>query len=237
MHRNWLLLLVVLAANVVDAAGVSVQLADGRVIKGDLDSRRTDSKRIWIEQRSTNVIVSSSFPRKDVISVSAIPAQTTVADLPNPFVDDDPTAAVSAIAPKKWAKPRVHSIEFEAALANWDQDAELDGILLTIFPLDEHRRILPVNGTAYVSLASWTVEHRQQRVRSVEKWNRRVGPRDSSVHGIAVKLPFKNLRRMRDRYYYNVGQLNVRLSVHGSGSFAANASLPLYKPNLLYESF
>lgn len=215
----------------LDADEIVVELREGRVVEGTVDRKRTDIHRLWIQQESEGVSVSSAFVWETIAAITTRPAEHTAAPR-HPakrtvgtysFIEP-PTVAQRVPLPRRTS---VSSIAFETALGNWDRDDSLDGILLTIYPLDKQRRIVPHTGTVYATLYTWETDQAKTRLKPTERWSRRVTESNVFADGVEIQLPFKALRSEKERYLRDAGLLQVRFSVPGMGNYRAEGVVPL----------
>jgi len=126
------------------------------------------------------------------------------------------------------ADARVRSLGIIAIPANWDDDAEDDGLRVEVLPLDARGRLLPINGRLSFKLTGGAVAtHTHQRrvggFRSafpeIGTWNQEVKPEDFGPHGAVYNLPFRNIRPQFDSRLASEALLYGRLSVSGQGVF------------------
>ena len=111
-------------------------------------------------------------------------------------------------------------------MASWDRDAEVDGIRLTVYPLDLNRRVVACEGAIYATLLTKDPEP-LPKVVPIEVWNKKAAADFTADGALVVNLPFKELRNPEERFYRAHGLLKVRLSVRGHGSFRAEGFVPL----------
>ena len=147
----------------------------------------------------------------------------------NPAFARPSPAASSVSAP---SDPRVRAIDVEAAVANWDGDVEVDGLVLWLVPRDEFGELVPVSGTLVVELQgehSGVVRMPQPFV-NVGSWTVSVRPKDFGPRGAAYKLPFQNVHPEFDAALLPRGLVHARLSVPGQGTFEAADAMVRIRP-------
>jgi hypothetical protein len=125
-------------------------------------------------------------------------------------------------------------LNLEVEVANWDHDAEPDGLRVLVAPLDYFGYVVPV--FASVDFQLLTQPHRPPGAQHVrrrrsnqrrEEWSRRVRIHDFGPAGAVYELPFRNLSA---NARFNIGPealLTARLGVAGSGVFSANREFTL----------
>ena len=147
------------------------------------------------------------------------------------------------------SSPRVRHIEIEAVAANWDSDLAWDGIVLRVWPLDKFGRVVNVPGSLVVTLTA----HRgfppgsdpsAEQIEPIGYWYRYVRPPDYGRDGVSLQLEYQYVHPERrnaadtDRWHVygahpdwfvfaNSGDVHVRMSVPGHGTFTASTSLPV----------
>ena len=93
--------------------------------------------------------------------------------------------------------PLVTHIQSDVAVANWDADAEVDGLLIHLRPMAVDWHVVPVAGSVTVTLSAkrhapfHDVPHGRGEVRRVVKqWRVRVDPLHVTSEGAPIQLPF-----------------------------------------------
>ncbi|HUG89661.1 MAG TPA: hypothetical protein VML55_02430 [Planctomycetaceae bacterium] len=250
-----------------DAAGdmpLTIILKDGRLASGQLDPR-TDSRRLWIRTGETAITLASGFAWEAVRGVRHGERRLTSAELEsmigalhaNPPVrrDEQPTAVSGRrmsveppISTGSGVRPlpaRVVSLYTEACLANWDADAEADGVRVRIVPLDADGRIVTLDAQLDIVLhgvpkRSWSGpdDRRRNDLPELGRWTRRVRAADFGPDGAVYDLEFQGEPPERDGSLASWGSLSARLGVAGRGAFDASAEVLLrpYEPrNIGFE--
>lgn len=159
---------------------------------------------------------------------------------------ESPPAVVSAASawpdvPPRWAlgaldeqtgRPRVRSLAIEVAPANWDEDVEVDGLVLNVYPLDAAGFVVPVRATIEVELilAKRATKPSGEAFVRAERWVEHVCPEDFFTHGAQYRLPFRQVQPEFDLRWAPKGLIHARLSVPGEGVFAASASMVRVRP-------
>jgi hypothetical protein len=132
-------------------------------------------------------------------------------------------------APAAMSMPRVKSLVVDAELAQWDKDAQTDGLRIFVYPLDAQGQIVPVDGHIELTLA---VEREYTRVvpsyvRGPEfvEGDRRTFPvrREQFSAGPAIyELPLALWHPDFEPTLAQQALLHARLSVPGQGVFEAS---------------
>lgn len=210
----------------LSAEHLNILLDDGRMVSGAVDGR-SDASRLWLRISSNNIVVASAFPRAKIVNTWQIdePAlakstQSSRMDLPAPEVFWQPPA-----------DSRVRWIEIQAHPANWDADAEMDGIRLLVFPVNGSGEWVSVGGTIHASLVIWS-RGSNRSTRELERWSRLITAEQGRTPGLSVELPFVNLHSAYDRRVLADAMLDVRFGVPGHGAFSARVPVRLsgYSP-------
>ena len=129
----------------------------------------------------------------------------------------------------RWAvasENRVHSVQFDAWLSNWDGDVEADGLILNIIPLDNHGGIVAVDATVTVELFAPVASKfheaphdRGQSVREIARWTELVSAGEIGPAGAQLRFPFQTMHPEFDSRVGNHGLVHLRLAVAGHGVF------------------
>lgn len=129
---------------------------------------------------------------------------------------------------------RVQSLTIDVGLARWDADAEVDGLVVDICPLDATGRVVPVDGTLEVELIvqRWGVIKHPQPFAQRGRWIKRVRSEDFGPSGARYRLSFDavGLHPEFESKLGPFGAVCAELSVPGQGVFAATDSLVRIRP-------
>lgn len=134
---------------------------------------------------------------------------------------------------------RVESLDVFAEAANWDNDVALDGIRVTVRPLNAFGEIVPVSGFVTVKLYG----HRFKPVGAVRTfprlghWSQRIQEPDFRRHGAVYKLKFSGASPDRDRSLSSSALVHARLSIPGRGVFEASNALTTIRPYRPYRDW
>jgi hypothetical protein len=210
-------------------ATVAVQLTSGRSFTGTLDSR-TDDQRLWLRWRIGDVElqrpigwerIEKAELNGDAIELAEL--QARAADLATPgritplrtLPDNDR----SRPEPRP-AAPIVHSVRCDAWLANWDADANFDGLLVQIEAQDQNGQTLLVQGTVEAELV--TIDYQPAYLNSTSggrvptslgRWTQLWDSRQN------LRLELQGRDPQRDGSLSRYGLLKVRVTIPGSGVF------------------
>lgn len=229
-----------------DPAGaqeVRLELQDGSVLQGYLDSG--DSERCRLRSQAPGVTLQTSALWKDVrratyrsAAISApqlkeIAAQVAAAPERASTAVQEEIAAPTGKALVALA-PRITTIQLDAHLASWDADAEIDGLVATVYPLDRFARFTPpARGTIEFVLygqrpheagpSPWRLEPRQTEI---GRWTFAIHGHDFEHDPPRYHLEFCRGDLMPRRGFAMRARLVARLSVPAVGIFEARQ--PIY---------
>ena len=160
------------------------------------------------------------------------------------YPGDARTAAATRAAPGRgpaaWpplAAPearRVRSLAIDVAVANWDADVEVDGLIVDVYPLDADGQVVPVRGVLEVDLIvqRWGVVKRPQPFIRRGRWTEPVRTGHFGSSGARYRLPFgaAGFHPEFDSRAAPHGAVHAQLSVPGQGVFAASQSMVRIRP-------
>lgn len=154
----------------------------------------------------------------------AVPPPVVRHSLPGPR---DPFPRPPAVGTAK-------SLDVVAELANWDEDAEVDGIRVYITPRDARGRSVSVGGQLSAVLESndlipGPIRQGGNRAPRVElhRWGKPLRKQDFGPEGVVAELPFDGRRRPDLHGVDLLGRLRVRLSIPGGKALEALTVVPL----------
>ncbi len=172
-------------------------------------------------------ITSSSLANSALLPVDAselAPIEFVATEVPIDFVTLDHRRAVK-------------SLTIKATVANWDQDAEVDGLLLHVQPLDGFGQTVPVEGNIDVQLATETKLatggrsiNRDDSFRVTERWSVPIHANQFDATGTVVKLPF---RRFHPERHFDIAPdalALARLRLPTAGAFDASDAFVQLRP-------
>jgi len=229
-------------------AEVKVYLRNGRNLTGEVDIATTD-KLLWIRSTVPGVVLRSALEWDKITHVrhagrilSAIESRKQLADLksaqPKGFFTDlahknrlrnaNSVRPANRLGSRRLGRGALRSLQIEAVVANWDRDAETDGIRVRVSPLDAAGQIIPVRGWLDLQL----IGHAQQastqnrfRRRSafpvLGRWNIRVRESDFKSAGAVYQVPFEQFHPESDLSIAPYALFHARLNVASQGSFEA----------------
>ncbi|MHC4176774.1 MAG: hypothetical protein ACYSWU_04665 [Planctomycetota bacterium] len=249
---------------------ISVELASGRTFVGQLDAR-TDPEHLWLRSPQGAAVLRRPIRWDRVVQVRVAdqdlsgeefrqvveavkqeaPDQTETPTPQKKIVIKGTTRSggflsVTRGAPRKPPqRPQVRSLAVEAAVANWDADVEVDGLLVYVYPLDGTGAVVPSRGTLQFDLTGRkdaTVSHSHLARRgygilgpwrsftTLGRWTRRVRVEDFGPRGAVYRLPFQGVHPEFDLTVAPRGALHARLSVAGQGTFDTTESMLRIRP-------
>lgn len=250
-----LALLAVAVPCVQAADDVVVSLADGRSLRGVVDSR-SDEERLWVRQEAGGVVLATAVAWGNVATATLAGVDVDVERLkqqlggvatagPRWFADAEATVPIVRSGEgfdgrQRWGRPaRVRTVEIvEACLVNLDRDVEPDGLRVSIAAIDETGTPVPVRG--YLTARLYT-ERRPAHFPDIEfalddDWSQRVAESDF-VDGLATyELRFRHTAPEWQFDLLPDAVLEVRLGAHGEGNFAASAPVLIREFNPLRDN-
>jgi hypothetical protein len=231
---------------------VTVQLTGGRLLSGEIDSQ-TDEAGLLLRWSNGNAgEIRSAIPWDRVVRaeidgliVRGSDLRDTVAAIRRthpkpPVASQDASIMRSPRAQHVPPEPprgdsisppapdtRIRSLAIEAALANWDSGAEVDGLILFVAPLDASGNLTPVRATIEVELTALriTAERALGIPDRIARWTQTISPEDFGPRGAVCRLPFQGVHPAFDGRFKVRGALHVRLSVPGQGVLEATEDL------------
>jgi hypothetical protein len=235
------------AARDGSSESIKVTVQSGRVFVAQIDPR-TDDATLWLSYGTSNTtllrpiqwqrVVRAEFGGKtlekpEILAIArhSKPRELT-GSLPRSRPDrfsnlvsdtnrlSDAERARRALGPAS----RVHSIEIDASLGNWDSDVESDGLLVEITPLDELGQCLRVNGVLHVTLTTSQRENSSrvahgERIGPIGHWTVALKDKQWRNEAYVVQLPFQAVDPEFEPTIAAHGLAHVQLVVPGQGSF------------------
>lgn len=233
---------------IVDAGElVVVWLADGRMLVGEVDPR-TNEDRLWLRSSSPSFVVATSAAWEHIETVNADGMRLPVEEfakrvdefrpkeeepnvLPVAASATPPNVAtpVSRPIPQHNAATRVVSLDVEARVANWDQDAETDGVEIRVFPRNTFGELVPASGQITATLIGRnqfpTRDHKA--FPQIGQWSLQADTSDFGPYGGVYRLPFRGRHPDQDRSLVQYGLVEVSFYVAGQGRFTSDATIYL----------
>ncbi len=127
---------------------------------------------------------------------------------------------------------RVGYLKLDAAVANWDADPEVDGLLIRIQPTNDSGDTLPVAGLLEVEVIgreTGVLRPAQPFVR-IGYWSQPVRLDDFGPDGAVYRIPFQQVHPEFQRQYAPHAAVLARLSVPSMGVFTATADTVRIRP-------
>ena len=237
----------------------SVTTKSGRTFRGVVDAK-TDNATLWLRFGSAQAQIvrpiawtridhvgydgrkldAASFQKIAAKVKTVAPKMPPFAALPNDAEDAEGTHTDAELAQRALAEPAAvaRSLYITAFPANWDNDVEVDGLIVTIYPRDEFGELVPVRGSLEVELVTEmsrireTITAGESRVRNarIGRWVRAVEVDDFGPFGASYKLPFEAVHPEFSRRVIDFSVVNARLSVPGDGTLSASTTAVRIQP-------
>jgi hypothetical protein len=231
---------------------VMVQAEDGRVLIGEVD-QRTDDRMLWLRTTSPNLVLSTALPWNEIAWVqhanrrfkpsrfrgmaaefaSPVPAdffqEPQVYTRPEPTHEDGSYNGRVYVVPPSAVKTPAQTVVAQAHVANWDGDAETDGLVIKIAPRASSGDMAPLDGVLVVELLGrkYRSAPRRSPIVELEEWSLRVRNQDFGALGATYRLPFQTFFPDRDHSIAREGRLRVRLTGGRTGPLEASVLVPL----------
>lgn len=241
------------ALHAAEARAVRVVVADGREFSGWVDARSTD-KRLWLRSECGGAYLTRPITWEAVrrvtsgsqaFSVDEFRAQlghwTTPtpesrcgepveAPKPGPRAAVDPSAAMESNPVQ--VVNRVQSIQLDAGLANWDNDVEDDGLIVTVVPLDRNGNVVAVDGALEVELIGEGpgTTAALSTFPLLGRWVQPIRAAEMTANGVQVRLEFQAAHPEFDLRLGTAGLVHGRLTVPGHGTFEATTGATTLRP-------
>lgn len=228
---------------------VVVWLEDGRMLAGEVDPR-TDEQRLWLRSTAPTFVVATSAAWEHIKAVNAKgerlsvevfakrvdqfrPQQQDADALPVRAPNANATTAVTRPIQHPNAAVQVASLDVEARVANWDQDAATDGIEIRVFPRNTFGEIVPVQGqiTATLIARNQLPARDPEAFPQVGRWSLLADSNDFSSYGAVYRLPFREKHPDEEFSLEPHGLVEVSFYVFGQGRFQSDATVYLRRFN------
>lgn len=221
---------------------VTAYLLDGRAVTGAVDAK-TDARYLWLRRSSEQFDLISGYPWELVfqghvqdrrLSTLELKEWTVAHRQPGRRIADigqaigNEVQMVSATAPALPARP-VKTLVVDAELAQWDKDAQTDGLRVFVYPLDAYGQIVPVDGHVELTLVverDYTrgahIYHKGPEFLSGDRQTFPVRWEHFSAGIPFYELAFDRWHPDFEHTLAEHGLLHARLSVPGQGVFEAS---------------
>ena len=236
------------------AETVTITLKSGRTLTAHVDAR-SDEARLWLrfDAPSTALyrpiawdrVVRATIAGRELSSEemrrsidtwkSTRPSPTTPpaksaaspAKTSDVIADDQGNSHAQRAAQALSSRPSVVAIEVDAAVANWDADVEVDGIVLRLTARDAHGKQVQVAGVVDAKLhaerfvrASDVPGRNGRTVQLLGHWRRSIQA-GRAGGDIVLRLPFEAVHPEFQLDVAAFGLLQVQLTAPGQGVFHA----------------
>lgn len=151
--------------------------------------------------------------------------------------------AATGLAPDEVLPPTPEQISFavepartlhlEAYVANWDDDVEVDGIYLHVFPLNGWGAIKPLHGTLEVELIGQrrVLRTRDEAFPLLARWTRQIEPEMFGSAGAVFQLPFQAIHPEFNTEIARLAVVHGRVTAAGSNLLDATVSMVPIRPS------
>lgn len=143
-----------------------------------------------------------------------------------------PATYRSPLVSESASAARVRWLRVDAQVANWDSDAEVDGLLVDVQPRDDRGLPAPADGVLSVCLYG----HRNSPVNRPEppillgSWSQRIASEEFGPNGAVYRFPFQAADPALNLEFAPKGLVRASFSVSGQGVFEANDCLLRLRP-------
>ncbi len=230
---------------------VVVWLMDGRMLAGEIDPR-TNDERLWLRSVSPTFVIATSAAWNHIKAINANgerltveafaervdqfrPMQADANALPLPAREADANATTPVTRPfvPPSAATRVTSLDVEACVANWDQDAATDGIELRVLPRNTFGQLVPGSGqiTARLTASNRLALQGPDAFPQLGRWSLQADTNDFGPAGAIYRLPFRGPHPDEEDLLEPYGLIEVSFYVAGEGRFTSDATVLLRKFN------
>ena len=224
---------------------VVIWLADGRMLAGEVDPR-TNDERLWLRSAAPTFVIATSAAWEQIKAVNANGERLSVATFsqrvdefrpqkPDPRAQPAPpretpanvTTPVMRSISQSNAATRVVSLDVEAHVANWDQDAATDGIELRVYPRNTFGQMVPVSGqvTATLVARNQLPAHDRKAFPQLGQWSLHTDTSDFGPQGAVYRLPFRGQHPDEQFSLEPHGLVEVSLYALGHGRFTSDATV------------
>ncbi len=232
---------------------VTVHLVGQPPFAAQLDTR-TDHNRLWFRVERTGISLWRSAAWSELDHIESRTATISGADFHRGYLAwlaaNPPVTAAAPVATSHRAQPpakyagfrpldepvpadiapravaeRVSSIRIDAQGANWDADAEWDGVLVYLECFDTAGRPIAANGTVSFDLIGFMPGYLHQDPQALlphwGHWTRQASPDQFNLRGLPLRLEFQAFDPERSTGLSSAASLHARLVVPGQGVFSA----------------
>jgi hypothetical protein len=234
------------------AEPITVHVRSGRSFTAMADAR-TDATWLWLRFERGGTVVLRPIAWSRVLGGSIGERELSVEEL-HALAGDHAVQQSSAIGPqvahlrpgaveadgppgadraandvRETPRPRVAALAVDVQAGHWDNNAAIDGLRLTVVPLDRDGRSVSVSGSVEVSLIG---EWRRHWVSPPElgHWTKRLTAADCGPAGAVIRLPLQRARPEFDTDLSPHALVYVELTVPGQGTFHAPVATIRLRP-------
>lgn len=238
-----------------DLAGaeITVQLKSGHTLTATLDPQ-SSRDRLWLRWENAAAVIQQQIDWGNVSRVGTLEEEYSAEEfrlrLPKPvdvrlaihkpYCEPQSASRIVALSPQDNSRestdspglvPQVRSLAIDARASNWNADPAVDGVQLSVYPLDASGEVVPVRGTVTAELLGdvRSLKKPQPRRRFPQYsrmgwWSRAVEPDSFGVSGATLRLPFQSHDPEFDPTVRSRTLLTVQLAVPGQGVYRASVA-------------
>jgi hypothetical protein len=221
----------------------TAHLKDGRVVSGQVDIR-TDNRQLWLRRSGDGFDLVSAFAWNEVAGGTAAGQRLDDEQLRQwasaqkrrgrKFLELErdaqrPVVNASSAEKAQATGRRVKTLVIQAQLAQWDDDAQTDGLRVLVSPLDAHGQIVPVRGHIELTLEAQREQiggkltsAKSKRFLEGDRASFPVKPEDFAGGPAFYELPFSQWHPDFAPAIAPQALVFARLSVQGQGVFEAS---------------
>jgi hypothetical protein len=229
---------------------VKVLLRNGRTFSGELDPR-SDSLRLWLKFSGRSIALYRSFAWNQVQAAWRGQDELPIRELEQLALalevktrrqraeDRDGRAKPNARSagdnpyrPAEAPPAIVREVRLQARAANWDDDAEADGLLLQLYPLGDDGLVVPVAGFLEVTLVGQRIGPPAggESFPQLGRWRRAIEPGDVQPGGVTLRLPFQAAHPEFDLGLSALGMVQTRFAISGQAAFETSSGTFSIRP-------
>lgn len=235
------------AADATAPGTVAVRLHGGRVVRGTVHEK-SSADTLWLRAGSGTIALLRPVDWTAVEQVQ-LPDQTLsatdfrrdfarfITPTPQPAPRTEtapptPAEPIPAESGEPLAGPPV-ALLVEAHVANWDADAQPDGVLIHLWPVDLEGRLTPVAATVSAELIGMTGVRRpsprgqartfDNQFPIIARATQNITPADFRRGAALVRLPFDGLDPDTHAHVRNLGAVHVQATIPGVTTLEATA--------------
>jgi len=211
---------------------IAAMLDDGRVVRGQ--AAYADAQHLWLQQTADGIEILSGFRWSSILAVKDdrqavdvnklrdnLPPRPAAKVIEHPL----PIGTVRQSAYQPAVQP-IRSLHIECVPANWDDRPDIDGLLVTIWPLNDRGQLEATSGLIELVLRA---EHEglmfpsrdPRQLPELARASHRVQIEDFQNGPAVYRLPFGVNDPEANPAIGRYGVVHARLGISGLGVFEA----------------